>query len=490
MGGGLTGGGGAGTTGGAAGTGETTGAGGTMAAAGGSGTAGSGGRGGAGGPSVPVVGGTTGALTVELDQTRQKMDGFGISTAWAQETLSDAEADGLFDPGKGIGLSILRILMAANGEPVGKAFASAKKAVDRGVTTIIATTFSAPARCKTNGSENDGGHLLSNDGGACYDAWSNTIAAFPAKVKAGVGVDLYAMSLGNEPDFASCGLLPPCIGNYATMLYTADEAVAFMKVAGPKLHAASPTVKVMTPEAKEWIHLWTNKSAPGSYTDPLNGQGYDYGHAFAKDTEAWSQVDIVGVHQYDTQVAEPWPGDVPRTKPLWQTEMSGLRYWPEEGPSADINNGVVVAGWIHDAIVNGPASAWVWFTYRTTFHNDNQGLLLIDGTDTKRHYTLGNFSKFVRPGYTRVDFSGSIPADVLLTAYRGADGTVVIVAINKGGASVTVPISIAGGTAPASLTPWVTSATENLVSKTAVPVTGGSFPAALASKTVTTFVGK
>jgi O-glycosyl hydrolase len=64
------------------------------------------------------------------------------------------------------------------------------------------------------------------------------------------------------------------------------------------------------------------------------------------------------------------------------------------------------------------------------------------------------------------------------------------VAINKGSASVTVPISIAGGTAPASLTPWVTSATDNLISKPAVPVSGGSFPAALTSKTVTTFVGK
>ena len=492
-------------TGGATGTGGTvagtggsggrggTGEGGTMAAAGGSGTTGSGGRGGAGGAggtSVPVTGGTTGALTVELDQTRQKMDGFGLNLAWAQETLSDAEADRLFDPGKGIGLSILRILMSSNGEPVGNSFASAKKAVERGLTTIIATSFSAPARCKTNRNENDGGHLLSDDGGACYDAWSSTIAAFPAKVKAGVGVDLYAMSLGNEPDFASCGTTPPCIGNYATMLYTADEAVAFMKVAGPKLHAASPTIKVMTPEAREWLHLWTNKSAPESHTDPLNGQGYDYGHAFAKDPAAWAQVDIIGVHQYDTQVAEPWPSDVPRTKPLWQTEMSGMRYWPEEGPSTDINNGVVVAGWIHDAIVNGPASAWVWLTYRTTFQNDNEGLLLIDGTDTKRHYTLGNFSKFVRPGYTRVDVSGSVPADVLLTAYKGADGTIVVVAINKGSASVTVPISIAGGTAPASLTPWVTSATDNLISKTAVPVSGGSFPAALASKTVTTFVGK
>ena len=40
------------------------------------------------------------------------------------------------------------------------------------------------------------------------------------------------------------------------------------------------------------------------------------------------------------------------------------------------------------------------------------------------------------------------------------------------------------------MTPWVTSSTDNLISKTAVAVSGGSFTAALAATTVTTFVGK
>jgi glucuronoarabinoxylan endo-1,4-beta-xylanase len=53
-----------------------------------------------------------------------------------------------------------------------------------------------------------------------------------------------------------------------------------------------------------------------------------------------------------------------------------------------------------------------------------------------------------------------------------------------------VPISISGGTAPATLTPWVTSASDNLASKTAVTVSSGSFTATLAATTVTTFVGK
>ena len=49
---------------------------------------------------------------------------------------------------------------------------------------------------------------------------------------------------------------------------------------------------------------------------------------------------------------------------------------------------------------------------------------------------------------------------------------------------------IAGGTAPAMLTPWVTSASDSFASKTAVAVTGGTFMATLASQTVTTFVGQ
>jgi len=64
------------------------------------------------------------------------------------------------------------------------------------------------------------------------------------------------------------------------------------------------------------------------------------------------------------------------------------------------------------------------------------------------------------------------------------------VAVNKGTAAVTVPITITGGTAPTMMTPTVTSASQNLVAGTPVAVTSGTFSAALAGTTVTTFVGK
>ena len=99
----------------------------------------------------------------------------------------------------------------------------------------------------------------------------------------------------------------------------------------------------------------------------------------------------------------------------------------------------------------GEASAWLWWWYESYYQNDNEGLAIVQGSSTiaKRYFTLGNYSKFVRPGYVAVDVVGNSNANVLLSAYKGTDGTVVVVAVNKGTAAVTVPISITGGTAPA-----------------------------------------
>ena len=67
-----------------------------------------------------------------------------------------------------------------------------------------------------------GGHVKTS----CYDSWSTTIANFAG------AQGFYAMSIGNEPDFASCGTADPCNGNYPTTLFTANEMVAWVKVVG------------------------------------------------------------------------------------------------------------------------------------------------------------------------------------------------------------------------------------------------------------------
>src|SRR6185369_3993372 len=132
------------------------------------------------------------------------------------------------------------------------------------------------------------------------------------------------------------------------------------------------------------------------------------------------------------------------SKPIYETEVSGVHYWPNEGPSSDIANGVAVAGWIHSALVVGEASAWLYWWYSAYGTDDNEGLTLKGSSAlTKRYFTLGNYSKFVRPGYTMVDVVGNSNKDLLLSAFKGTDGT-VIVAINKSTTAITAPIAISG----------------------------------------------
>jgi O-glycosyl hydrolase len=461
---------------------------------------------------------------VQLDQVRQIIRGFGLNG-----TITDGKAlpwSKLFtlEGTDALGLSILRIGMTETGghRDVASGWDSVKGMGAR----VIGSCWSAQASWKDNNAVNGGGHLKPD----YYDDWAKLIAKY-AKDNG-----LYAMSIGNETDFASCDSAqgrpcnPPLTTAYPSMVYTGKELAAFAKVAGPIFKSDAPGVKMITPEASLWIHVWSNLSptskgvsgAPGggyNSSDPLgcgcfsntidpavaamckctDGDGYNYGHWLAKDPDAWSAFDIMGVHEYESQIAYQWPADVTggvRDKEVWETEMSGVLHWPEQGPSKDIANGLAVARWIHSALTIGEASAWLWWWYKDYYNGDNEGLALLmsdsdSATPAKRYFTMGNFSRYIRPDkFHAVRVAGPSPDKVLISAYKGDAGELVVVAINETNAAANVPIAISGGTAPAMMVPYVTNADANWKAGTAVAVTGGSLAAALPAMSVTTFVSQ
>jgi glucuronoarabinoxylan endo-1,4-beta-xylanase len=114
---------------------------------------------------------------------------------------------------------------------------------------------------------------------------------------------------------------------------------------------------------------------------------------------------------------------------------------------------------------------------------------------------MGNFARFVRPGYMRVDTSG--PSSYVgkagcgsnnsttpcVTAYRDqTNNTVVIVAINPGSSTASMSFYVSEN-APCSLTPYVTNANDNLVAQSPITVSGSRFTASLTAQSITTFVG-
>ena len=488
------------------------------------GGAASGGSGGAstGGASSGGSGGTVpDGVYVDLAAERQVIQGFGLNATImpGSETLPWAQLFSL-DGADALGLSILRIGMNESGghRGVPTDWETARDTYDA---KIIGTCWTAPAAWKDNASTTGGGHLLTSR----YADWATRIATYAN------ANNLHAMSIGNQTDFASCSpsqgvaCSPPLTDEYESMVYTGKELAEFLKVAGPIFDAIAPGTLLIAPEASSWTRVWSNLSptnaANGGYdsSDPLGcgcfsndisdaaalatcestcaaGGGYDYGHWMAEDAAAWSAVDILGVHQYESQVGYPWPADVNggvKDKEVWQTEMAGTIYWPEQEPSTDIANGVAVAGWIHSALTVGEASAWLYWWYEAYYGNHNEGLALLYDTTipiAKRYFTLGNYSKFVRPGYVAVEVVGNENTDLLLSAYKGPTGEVVVVAINKSGAEVSLPITIFGGAAPSLLTPTVTSESSDLVEGTPVTVADAAFTATLPGLSVTTFVGE
>jgi O-glycosyl hydrolase len=157
---------------------------------------------------------------------------------------------------------------------------------------------------------------------------------------------------------------------------------------------------------------------------------------------------------------------------------------------------------MHGALTVGMVENWHFHLLVSYFITENMGLMEFIWDDpthavqdagqyayTKRMYAFANYSKFVRPGYRRIDI-GATAAGVLASAYRyAATGAVSIVAINTNASAAALPIFFTRN-APLSLTPWVTSAAYNLEAQAPVTITGnGVFNVTLPATSVTTLVG-
>ena len=426
---------------------------------GGSGTGGSA-TGGAGGAYVGTkTPGTaqSGDITVNPAKTYQVVDGFGEADVW-QNSSSTAMQTLLFDPVNGIGLTLLRIgIESVSGKSVlmgNAAIADGKACMMYAGSDckVWAAPWSPPASMKNNGNVNGGGSndtLKTSD----YDAWATLLAAFPAYYKQQSGVDLYALSAQNEPDFNP---------SYEACVYDKNQMVTFIKALGPKLAALSPPVKVLAAEPDNWGNLWGGDS---------------YGPAIIADSMANSFVGPIATHDYGNTSAGTYGRPAPpanNTHHVWETECTPN----DTGP-------ITIATMIYAAFTTGGVSGWHYWWTQAFVPNVN--------SPPAQVYALGNFSKFVRPGYYRVDVSGAakpsgtVPLVVAFT--NQSDGTVAIVVVNGGGAQQ-VSFFVSGAGWPSSVTPYVTTTSSKLAAGSPIAVTAGRFSASVASQSVTTFVGK
>lgn len=396
----------------------------------------------------------TGDVTIDPTKTHQVVDGFGEADVW-QASSSAAMQTLLWDPVNGIGLNLLRIgIDGTSGSPnimgaAGYADGQACTKFNGHDCKVWAAPWSPPASMKDNNNVNNGGHLNSSD----YAAWAKILAAFPAFYKGKGGVDLYAISAQNEPDF---------VASYQSAIFNSSQMVAWIGVLGPALAALNPPVKVLAAEPDNWGNIWS---------------GDGFGPAIIANAAANMYVGPLATHDYGNTSAGTYARPAPptnNTHHVWETECTPKGTGP-----------ITIATMIYAAFSSGNVNAWhYWWT---------QQLVPNASSPPPQVYALGNFSKFVRPGYYRVDVSGApkpsgtVPLVVAFTNL--SDGTVSIVVVN-GGSAQQISFFVAGKAWPASVTPYVTTTNSKLAPGTAISVAGARFTASLAAQSVTTFVGK
>lgn len=442
-------------------------------------------------------------LTVRLDQPKQTIDNFAASDAWTIEQLfkwpearRKEVARLLFDRNAGAGLSGWRFNLGGGRcrETIGSDRGTLdsydagegkfdfnkcpgqqwmlKAAKDYGVSQITAFSITPPRRLSLNGFTNG------TDGLGTMNLKPGMAPAY-GRYLAGIidhfvkqGYPITHISPINEPDYEWNGVPNP-IGQEGSRASNDDIREVGSAIAAA-LKARGLSVKLLTPEASSpQTGSRFNKDMEKKYGKPYGGHALD----FANHLDWVKEVGLVyGYHAYWAESTD-WMAvhrielrktldKLPGTK-AWMTEfceMAGPRGEGGWGRDSSMTLALNVARMIHLDMTLVDASAWQWWLAVSEV-DYKDGIIYVDDIGksdgevfpTKSLWTIGQYSRFVRPGYIRVDTEGPFDnvTGTMASAYKDPKtGKVVVVWINTEMSSETVALNLKGSWG---VSAWITS---------------------------------
>jgi len=420
-----------------------------------------------------------GTCTVDATTTDQFIRGFGAASAWNAASNLSPYASTLWanDNVNGhAGLSMLRTRIDPTDTGSGSAWNSEAGPMTLAKSTnpdiqIWSTEWSPPAAYKGNDSV-DGSGTSGNLSGATAvftgaasgspnsadTGYAAYLTRYDQYIKNSYGVNLYAISCQNEPDWNP---------TYEAAIWNAGQFDVFTGAFHSALSTAGLSTNIIITES-----FSDNLALAATTMDDATNAPF---------------VNIIAGHIYGGGPNSLASGNFSHltNQEGWETEISDVS---GAGPDNSMTSGLVEAGWIHNSIVNANLDAfhhwWIW-------GSDNSALITSSGV-SKKLMVIGQYSKFVRPGYYRMGATTVPSGGVSVSAYKNtntsAPATVVIVAINANSSTTSQTFSFSGVNVT-SVVPWVTDNNNNLVQMAAVPVSGNSFTYPLTGPSVTSFVG-
>jgi glucuronoarabinoxylan endo-1,4-beta-xylanase len=340
-----------------------------------------------------------------------------------------------------------------------------REAGKRGCTRYVSTVWSPPAWMKTN-NHVIGGHLRPDK----YQAFAEYLSMYVRGYKEHHGIDIYAISLANEPDITV---------KYSSCYWTGKEFHDFLKYLIPVFERDKITAKVIVGEHS----AWTESPVLESLADSITA----------------ARIDIVGVHAYGTADRDPFPPISQRSGPLVETLKQKKKIWQTEAANLgrnypDIRDGIYWAKVLHTHVAENRTNGWCYWWAVSPYTSGGALVHMDTKTNTftvdKRLYTIGNYSRFVKPGYFRVQMNSELLAGVLVSAYKSEpENKLVVVAINENVVERDIELRLTGVNATAAA-PWRTSQTEDLAGLPELQIADNLLKATLAPGSVTTFVIK
>lgn len=316
-----------------------------------------------------------------------------------------------------------------------------------GLNKLIVSIWSAPAWMKTNNNVNgpaaDAPAYNPNPTSAdnqlrtdMYDEFAERCVAYIKIIKQETGIDIYGLSLQNEPRFSE---------PYESCVFNGEALRDLIKVVGKRFADDGVTTKIFMPEDIGYLD-----GVSGMVQPTLN------------DPDARKYVSIVAVHGYaldgvtaNSPDALTWQTmygwGAAYNMPLWMTETSGYRN--------DMKGAMDISKAMYTAINFGNISAWLhWELSQQTL--DEFSLMSSSGTKSKRYFASKNFYRYIRPGDYRIQAVATDGSNIYSLAFKNdTANTNTIVLINDNAESRAVKLTGAG--LPAQFSMFVTSANDD-----------------------------
>jgi O-glycosyl hydrolase len=424
-----------------------------------------------------------------LDRPRQTIDNFAASDSWTVEPLihwpeskRKEIARLLFDRTRGIGLSgwrhnlggglshetISNPLRTADTYDAGEGKFDFSRcpgqrwmleaAKNHGVERFVAYSITPPRRMTrsgfTTGNDGDGStNLRDGEEGAYARYLAGVVEHFR-----GQGYPFTHLSPINEPDYEWNA------GSQEGSRASNKDIVRITQAISDELRRRNLPVRVLTPEASSPQRGYElNAGMEKKYGAPYGAYA-----AMLHQDPAWrkSVNPVFAYHSYwadslqsmhPTRVRLKQELDKAPGTEAWMTEycqMSGPRGEGGWGRDIGMTLALNLARLIHLDLTVVEASAWQWWL-GVSDSDYKDGLVYVDDLErpegsifaSKALWALGNFSRFVRPGFRRIEVEGAFEdiGGVLPTAFQDPrSGRLVIVFVNTEPQSAEIMLELEG----------------------------------------------